>query len=65
MNPPPLPLQLFALPALALQGWGYRLPLPRLLLRALSSPASWIGLLAAYWLARNLPRWPYTWLAPG
>lgn len=64
MNPL-LPLLLFALPVMALQGWGYRVPLPRPLLRALSSPAAWIGLIGAYWLARNLPWWPFTWWAPG
>lgn len=64
MNPL-LPLLLFALPVMALQGWGYRVPLPPPLLRALSSPLAWIGLIAVYWLARNLPWWPFSWLAPG
>lgn len=64
MNPL-LPLLLFALPVLALQGWGYRVPLPRTLLRMLSSPVLWIGLVGTYWVARNLPWWPFTWLAPG
>lgn len=63
MNPL-LPLLLLAVPMLALQGWGYRLPLPRALLRPLSSASLWIGLILVYWIARNLPWWPFTWLAP-
>ncbi|MGH8075853.1 MAG: DUF2752 domain-containing protein [Lysobacter sp.] len=63
MNPL-LPLLLLAMPMLVLQGWGYRLPLPRPLLRTLSSPTLWIGLTFVYWVARNLPWWPFTWLAP-
>lgn len=28
-------------------------------------PALWMVLLPAYWIGRNLPWWPFTWLAPG
>lgn len=29
------------------------------------TPKLWLVLLPAYWIARNLPWWPFTWLAPG
>ena len=28
-------------------------------------PKLWLVVLPAYWIARNLPWWPFTWLAPG
>ncbi|TXH64813.1 MAG: DUF2752 domain-containing protein [Lysobacteraceae bacterium] len=44
-------------------GWKPRALLP--MLRLTSRPAFWLILLPAYWVARNLPWWPFTWLAPG
>lgn len=64
MNPL-LPVLMLALPAMALQGMGRPLPLPDTLLRGLNSPKLWLGVLLGYWIARNLPWWPFAWLAPG
>lgn len=64
MNPL-LPLLMVAVPLLALQGFGYRLPLPKAVVAILTSAKFWIGLLLAFWLLRNLPWWPFAWLAPG
>lgn len=64
MNPL-LPLLMIAVPLLALQGFGYRLPLPKAAVAALTSAKVWIGLLLGFWLLRNLPWWPFAWLAPG
>lgn len=64
MNPL-LPLLMIAVPLLALQGFGYRLPLPKALVATLISAKFWIGLLLGFWLLRNLPWWPFAWLAPG
>lgn len=63
------PLVVLALPALAyglvreaLQAWGVaRLPAPRM--------AAWAGwavlaLIVAFWVARNIPAWPFELLAP-
>jgi hypothetical protein len=60
-----LPLLLVAMPMLVLLGLGYRVPLPAPVLRMLQSPVIWLGLILFYWLARNLPWWPFAWLAPG
>ncbi|AWV08497.1 hypothetical protein C9I47_2826 [Lysobacter maris] len=62
------PLMVLALPALALMalnaaGWRPR-PLQRLW-PVLAAPKLWLILLLGYWIARNLPWWPFTWLAPG
>ncbi|MGO1000389.1 DUF2752 domain-containing protein [Lysobacter sp. CA196] len=64
MNPL-LPLLMIAVPLLALQGFGYRLPLPKAVIATLTSAKFWIGLLLGFWLLRNLPWWPFAWLAPG
>jgi hypothetical protein len=60
-----LPLLLVALPLLAVHGWGYRLALPRPVLRTLLSAPFWIGLVIGFGVLRNLPWWPFSWLAPG
>jgi len=64
MNPL-LPLLMIAVPLLVLQGFGYRLPLPKAVVATLISAKFWIGLLLGFWLLRNLPWWPFAWLAPG
>lgn len=49
----------------ALHGMGYRLRLPKALLDALLGARFWLGLIFGYWILRNLPWWPFSWLAPG
>ncbi|MDR2871359.1 MAG: DUF2752 domain-containing protein [Xanthomonadaceae bacterium] len=44
-------------------GWRSRHLQP--LMRWFSAPAFWLILLPAYWVARNLPWFPFTALAPG
>ena len=62
----PLAMMLLALSPL-LAGWkiGWR---PRWLhapMAVLAEPKFWLMLLPVYWVARNLPWVPFTWLAPG
>ncbi|QDH69055.1 DUF2752 domain-containing protein [Marilutibacter alkalisoli] len=64
MNPL-LPLLMVAVPLLVLHGMGRRVPLPAWLMAALNNPKLWLVLLIGYWIARNLPWWPFSWLAPG
>lgn len=64
MNPL-LGVLMLALPLLVLHGLGYRLPLPRCALALLSNGKFWLGLLGAFWVLRNLPWPPFSWLAPG
>ncbi len=64
MNPL-LPVLIATLPLLVLHGWGYRLAVPRPVLQTLLSARFWIGLILGYGVLRNLPWWPFTWLAPG
>ena len=56
---------LFLAPFVALWqlGWQPRIMAPAA--RILGKPAFWLVLLPAYWVARNLPWAPFTWLAPG
>ncbi|NUO76504.1 MAG: DUF2752 domain-containing protein [Lysobacter sp.] len=54
-----------ALPMLIAHGMGYRLPLPKRAIDGLLSAKFWLILLFGYWIARNLPWWPFSWLAPG
>lgn len=35
------------------------------LMSVVMTPTLWLVLLPAYWIARNLPWWPFAWLAPG
>lgn len=52
-------------PFVALWHAGWR---PRLLepvARSLGRPVPWLLLLSAYWILRNLPWPPFSWLAPG
>ncbi|MEH6415775.1 DUF2752 domain-containing protein [Pseudomonas sp. CGJS7] len=64
MNPL-LPWLILTLPLLLLHALGYRLPLPRRAVATLANGRFWIGLLAAFWVLRNLPWPPFSWLAPG
>jgi hypothetical protein len=67
------PLMVVALPLLALMAvhaWTpWRLLSPRLLSprveRVLFNGYGWIAVLLVYWVLRNLPWWPFAWLAPG
>jgi Protein of unknown function (DUF2752) len=62
----PLMVTLFALtPVLLGWYWGWRPRAFAPLMRVLGEPRLWLVLLPAYWIARNLPWWPFTWLAPG
>lgn len=54
-----------ALPMLIAHGMGYRLPLPKRAIDGLLSAKFWLILIFGYWIARNLPWWPFSWLAPG
>ncbi|MCF7223302.1 DUF2752 domain-containing protein [Marilutibacter chinensis] len=64
MNPL-LPALAVALPPIVLHGLGWQVPLPGAVMRTLNNPKLWLVLLTGYWIARNLPWWPFTWLAPG
>ncbi len=62
----PLVVTLLALsPILLSWYWGWRPRVFAPVVRMLSDPRLWLVLLPAYWIARNLPWWPFTWLAPG
>ena len=61
------PLGVLLLPVIPLmvahsQGWQPRVLEP--LMRVLLAPTFWLFLLPAYWIARNLPWFPFTLLAP-
>ena len=62
------PLLVVCLPVLALMalnaaGWKPRGSEP--FWRTVGSPKIWLIVLLGYWLLRNLPWWPFAWLAPG
>ena len=62
------PLAMLLIPAIPMmlahaRGWEPRALAP--LLRLLQEPRFWLVLLPAYWIARNLPWFPFTLLAPG
>ena len=62
------PLVVVAMPlllALALHSWTRWRVLPEPVARVLSNGYGWIAVLVAYWVLRNLPWWPFSWLAPG
>lgn len=62
----PLAMLLLCLAPL-LMAWklGWRPAAMRPLVALLSQPRFWLVLLPAYWIARNLPWFPFTLLAPG
>ncbi|MCL6619251.1 MAG: DUF2752 domain-containing protein [Thermomonas hydrothermalis] len=62
------PLLVVSLPALGLMtlnaaGWRPRWATP--LSRYLANPRYWLWTLLGFAVLRNLPWWPFTWLAPG
>ena len=62
------PLAMLAMPALAAMaahGYGWRPRALAPLMRVLLAPYFWLVLLPTYWIARNLPWFPFTLLAPG
>ncbi|MEG2805264.1 DUF2752 domain-containing protein [Stenotrophomonas sp.] len=62
----PLAMVMLAIAPLVL-GWtlGWRPRWMQPLINVLMTPAFWLTLLPVYWIARNLPWVPFTWLAPG
>ncbi|MBB1086957.1 DUF2752 domain-containing protein [Lysobacter sp. SG-8] len=50
---------------MALNAAGWQPPALAGLWPRLAAPLPWLVLLVGYWIARNLPWWPFTWLAPG
>ena len=62
----PLVVTLLALSPIMLGWyWGWKPRLFRPLMSVLGEPRFWLVLLPVYWIARNLPWAPFTWLAPG
>ena len=62
------PLAMLALPLMPLMVLHARGQLPKALhplMAATMRPKLWIVLLPAYWIARNLPWWPFSWMAAG
>lgn len=53
------------IPMLIAYGQGWRPHRLEPVMRVLTAPKFWLVLLPAYWIARNLPWVPFTWLAPG
>lgn len=64
MNPL-LPVLIVMLPLLVLHALGYRLPLPKRAIAIMSNGKFWLISLGAFWVLRNLPWPPFSWLAPG
>ena len=54
-----------ALPLMVLDGRGATPRMLKPFMSVVMMPKLWLVLLPAYWVARNLPWWPFTWLAPG
>ena len=56
-----------AMPLLGLMVWFADSPesLPGGVARWLYNGYLWVGALIAFWVLRNLPWWPFSWLAPG
>jgi hypothetical protein len=53
------------MPAMVLWSWGWQPARLRPLMRVVMEPRLWLVLLPAYWVARNLPWFPFRLLAPG
>lgn len=56
-------LPLLGLMSLNAAGWRPSWLAP--LMRRLARPTPWLWLLVGYTVLRNLPWWPFSWLAPG
>ena len=62
------PLLVVSLPLLGILVLGtasIRVKLPGVVERLVADPRFWLWLLVAYWILRNLPWPPFSWLAPG
>lgn len=53
------------IPLMLLDGRGLTPPALRPFMSIVMAPKLWLVLLPAYWIGRNLPWWPFTWLAAG
>ncbi|MET0288428.1 MAG: DUF2752 domain-containing protein [Pseudoxanthomonas sp.] len=63
MNPLGM-LMLPLLPLMVLWSWGWQPRMLRQVMRWMMEPRLWLLLIPTYWLLRNLPWVPFTWLAP-
>jgi len=52
-------------PLMILHGRGWRPAALQPLMGVVMQPRLWIILLPTYWIVRNLPWWPFSWLAAG
>lgn len=57
-------VMLAVLPAMLLWSWGWQPRRLRPFMRWAMDPRLWLVLIPAYWLLRNLPWPPFTWMAP-
>lgn len=64
MNPLAM-LTLPLMPLMVLWSWGWQPARLQPLMRWAMEPRLWLVLLPGYWIARNLPWFPFTLLAPG
>jgi hypothetical protein len=64
MNPLVM-LVLPLIPLMLLDGRGATPQALKPFMAVVMKPTLWMVLLPAYWIGRNLPWWPFTWLAPG
>ena len=64
MNPLAM-LMLPLMPLMAAWGQGWQPRVLRPLMTVVMEPKLWLVVLPAYWIARNLPWFPFTLLAPG
>lgn len=52
-------------PLMVLHGRGWRPAFLQPLMRPVMTPMLWVAVLPVYWIVRNLPWWPFSWLAAG
>lgn len=52
-------------PLMLLHVYGWRPVVLQPLMRVALSGRFWLIAIPAYWIARNLPWWPFAWMAPG
>lgn len=53
------------IPLMLLHARGFRPRVLEPLMRIALEPNVWVFSIPAYWIARNLPWWPFAWMAPG